>query len=153
MKNMIYIAICDDEEIPIRYIKNKLEQELQKMEVTSYQLDIYYSGVDLLKNKKTYDILLLDIEMPEMDGFSVAKGMNQLKKKPLIIFLTSHREFMSKGYHVKAFRYLLKPISDQEFQEAIFSAIKEITSFQGVMKKTEKAKKSSISMKSCILKH
>ena len=146
MKNTLYFAICDDEKIITQHVKDKLEQLLQEIEIINYQIDIYYNGRELIKSKKSYNLLLLDIEMPEMDGFSVAKEINQLTKRPLIIFLTSHRKFMSKGYHVKAFRYLVKPVQDDELQEAVLSAIKEITTFQGVIVKRDDRSKEIINV-------
>jgi len=141
MAVLMNIAICDDEEIMTRIAKEKLEQVLDSMGINDYSLDCYHNGKDLLNSEKNYHLLLLDIEMPEIDGFSLAKELNQLaKKKPFIIFLTSHKGLSLKGYHVNAFRFLVKPIKDKELQEAISSAVKELMMFCNIVVKVGKEK-------------
>jgi len=125
-KHRIRIAICDDEKIITTIVKNQLEKTLQMVEMIDYQLDIYHCGMDLLESDKYYHLILLDIEMPEINGLDVAKKLDEQKKKTFVVFLTNHKEFMPKSFHVKAFRFLTKPIQEEEFQEAIFSAVNEV---------------------------
>ena len=126
MNDKLRIAICDDNEMMTTIVEEKLQQTLQRVEVTNYEIGIYCGGMELLASEKDYHLVLLDIDMPEIDGFSVAKKLNQRKKNPFVIFLTIHSDLVQKGYHVKAFRYLTKPINDEEFQEGISSAVKEM---------------------------
>jgi len=126
MYDTLRIAICDDNEMMTAMVEEKLRQTLQMIEITDCEIKIYHSGMELLASKEAYHLVLLDIDMPEIDGFLVAEKLNQQRKKPLIIFLTSYQDLTSKGYHVKAFRYLTKPINDEAFQEGISSACKEM---------------------------
>lgn len=96
------IAICDDEPLHIDKIRSILQDE---------ETDNYTKPAILLNAitaGKRYDVLFLDIMMPEIDGISLARELRELDEDMLIIFITSKIEFMQTGYEVKAFRYLLK---------------------------------------------
>ena len=96
------IAICDDEPLHIDKIRSILLDE---------ETDNYTKPANLLNAitaGKRYDVLFLDIMMPEMDGISLARELRELDEDMLIVFITSKIEFMQTGYEVKAFRYLLK---------------------------------------------
>jgi two-component system, LytTR family, response regulator len=62
------------------------------------------------------DLILQDIEMPDVNGFEFIKSMT---KPPLVIFITSHLEYGVKSYEVNAVDYLVKPISIPRFLQAI----------------------------------
>lgn len=96
------IAICDDEPLHIDKIRSILLDE---------ETDNYTKPANLLNaitTGKRYDVLFLDIMMPEIDGISLARELRELDEDMLIVFITSKIEFMQTGYEVKAFRYLLK---------------------------------------------
>lgn len=65
------------------------------------------------------DILLLDIQMPDLSGTSLARS---LTVKPQIIFITAHKQFAWEGFELEAAGYLLKPVSFQKFEKAIEKA-------------------------------
>lgn len=114
------IAICDDEPI--------ICQEIEKKLLTlrpGYQIDIFHSGKQLLAKDVQYDFIFLDIEMPELNGLETAQKLRKREQNEYIIFLTSHTELMAEGYKVKAFRFLRKPISDEDFREAVEEIEKE----------------------------
>ena len=78
------------------------------------------NGREALEMIRKYqpDLVFLDIQMPDMDGFHVLeKGM--LKHKPFIIFVTAYDHYALKAFDVKATDYLLKPYDDERFQQAL----------------------------------
>lgn len=77
--------------------------------------------------KEIYDIILLDIEMDGMNGFSAAKKLVKMQNPPLIIFVTNSGEYTYRGYEV-AFRYLPKPVSYAILAGVLSAAIAKITS-------------------------
>lgn len=117
------IAICDDEKVFIQEIKQKIQITSEKIK-TKITIDEYTKGKNLLKSNSKYDVVFLDIEMPEMDGLTLATSYRQKHPTCLIIFLTSHSEFSCEGYKVSAFRFLNKLDYDADFEEAILSASK-----------------------------
>lgn len=116
------IAICDDEQIICDEIKKKLVSINP-----AYDITIFYSGEQLLGSKKIFDLIVLDIEMDTLSGMETAESLRKKNNNGLIIFLTSHVEFMPDAFKVKAFRFLSKPIELDKFNEAIYEAEKEIS--------------------------
>jgi DNA-binding LytR/AlgR family response regulator len=70
------------------------------------------------------DLILQDIEMPDINGFEFIKAMS---KPPLVIFITSHLEFAIKSYEVNAVDYLVKPITIPRFLQAIEKVVAKWT--------------------------
>lgn len=67
------------------------------------------------------DLLFLDIQMPEMDGFDVLSRI-ELESIPAIIFVTAYDAYALKAFEVHALDYLLKPFTDERFKEALARA-------------------------------
>jgi len=78
------------------------------------------NGVDavLMILDKKPDVVFLDIQMPEMDGFEVIKAIG-LKNLPHIIFVTAYDRYAIKAFEINALDYLLKPFDKERFQTAI----------------------------------
>lgn len=115
------IAICDDEEIITDIIAEKITKR-----GNAYEICRFSSGEQLLETVADYHILFLDIEMSGVDGIQTAFKLREKNYDGLIIFLTSHTEFMPDAFKVNAFRFLSKPIDDEKFNEAFMAAEKEI---------------------------
>jgi two-component system LytT family response regulator len=71
------------------------------------------------------DLLLLDIQMPEMDGFEVLRAVGA-DNMPHVIFITAYDEFAVRAFEVNALDYILKPFDDERFWEAIERAKRAI---------------------------
>ncbi len=65
------------------------------------------------------ELLLLDIDMPEMTGTELAAILKKMKNPPLIIFTTAYSEYAVEAFKVQAVGYLLKPIDEKELSEAV----------------------------------
>ena len=116
-----HMAICDDDEIDSEDIYNKI------INIHSdWKIDVYNISSDILENSFQYDIIFLDIEMPEIDGMDVSYILREKGYKGFIVFLTNHTEFMQEAFKVKAFRFLSKPVDCNELKETINEAEKEI---------------------------
>lgn len=78
------------------------------------------------------DLLLLDIQMPGVDGLDVMKS---IAHQPFVIFITAYDQYAIKAFEVHALDYLLKPFSNARFEEALINAQKIISSshFQGYL--------------------
>lgn len=123
---MINIGICDDELHYRLKIKNMLENISSSCHL-HYNIYEFSSGEDLLNNyPKDLDILIIDIQMKIINGMDTARRIREFDENLEIIFMTSFSEFMQEGYEVKAYRYILKPISERQISKNIIPCIKEI---------------------------
>lgn len=112
---MKYI-IVDDEPLAIEVIKSYSENQSELDLVKTFQDPIL--AKEFLK-KESIDLIFLDIQMPELTGIELIKG---LKNPPLVIFTTAHPEFALEGYELNIIDYLLKPFSEERFSKAIEKA-------------------------------
>ena len=112
------IAVCDDEE---KY-RIELKSLLGRLGTSSeYDIDTFSNGNWLLRecDKEPYDLVFLDIEMPEIDGISLARKLRAKHEKLNIVFLTGHVEYAIEGYEVNALRYLTKPVQIDKLREVL----------------------------------
>ena len=95
---MYNLAIIDDDETFLNILKDKLTHILFDIDM-DYQMQAYNGPMDFLKavGSKHYDIVLLDIDMPELDGISLAKQLRTIHYPPVIIFVTSKEKYMKRG--------------------------------------------------------
>jgi two-component system LytT family response regulator len=78
------------------------------------------SAVDAIE-RLAPDLVLLDIQMPEMDGFEVIEAVGP-KRMPAVVFITAHDRHAVRAFDASALDYLLKPFDDQRFQRALARA-------------------------------
>lgn len=122
---MIYqIAICDDESI----ICNLLEEMVRKWAKNHHiqvKIEVFSSSESFLftyEEDKGFDILLLDIEMPGMNGVDLAQIIRNKNKSIQIIFITGYMDYIAQGYDVEALNYLLKPVHEEKLFEVLKKA-------------------------------
>lgn len=111
------IAIVDDEQKWTDVIKQQVADYWKQ----DAEIFTYSSGKAFLEARKAFDFILMDIEMPKMDGFDTIKEYRTWNQEGLILILTTHTEMSRKGYQVDAFRYIDKLQMQEELPEA-FSA-------------------------------
>ena len=123
---MINIGICEDELHYRVNIKDMLGDILSTYSI-NYKIYEFSSGEELLSNyPKDLDILIMDIQMKIINGMDTARKIREFDQNLEIIFMTSFSEFMQEGYEVKAYRYILKPISERKISRNILPCINEI---------------------------
>ncbi len=130
---MLNIALCDDESVEIKYLAS-LTQEWAKTVDKAVNISSFASAEAFLfeyEENKSFDILLLDIQMKGMDGISLAEKIRETNTDLQIIFITGFPDYISKGYDVSALHYLIKPIE----KEKLFSVLNKAI---GNLKKAEK---------------
>lgn len=115
-KDVYKIVICDDN-------PEQLEQMrcicCDVMHLPDDMVVVYRSGVamdEALRSGKldcdgTRLVAFLDIEMDELDGVQLGRNFHELMPESVVVFITAHPEYAIKGYEARAFRYLLKPLT------------------------------------------
>jgi two-component system LytT family response regulator len=81
------------------------------------------SAIEMIE-KENPDLVLLDIQMPELDGFGVIK---MLTRPPLIIFVTAYDQYAIQAFEVNALDYLLKPFTQVRLDRAVEKASQELS--------------------------
>ncbi len=122
------ISLCDDNANERAYIKNLvLDWASQSGALVSVRE--YPSAEALLFDcpERCPEILLLDIEMPGMNGVELAKKLRHESKPVQIIFITGYPDFISEGYDVEALHYLLKPVTPEKLFEVLDRAAVKIS--------------------------
>lgn len=111
---MYRLAICDDDQADVVYLRSFLEK-WAKDSKTALKIESYPSAEAFLfqyEEDKSFDLLLLDIEMGEMNGVELARRIRQENRLVQIIFITGYMEYIAEGYDVEALHYLLKPVTE-----------------------------------------
>ena len=111
---MIRIALCDDSSAFLEETKFMIEHwDKCPQNIT---MELFEDGDTLILThaKKPFDIILLDIVMPLLNGIETAKELREKDKNVKIVFLTSSAEFAVDSYAVKASNYLLKPLESEK---------------------------------------
>lgn len=119
---MIYrAAICDDSREDAEFVKDMLKEWAAEQELL-LQVEVFSSAETFLfhyEEDKGYDLLLLDIEMGEMDGVTMARRVRRDNETVQIVFITGYSEYISEGYEVAALHYLMKPVN----REKVFAVL------------------------------
>jgi two-component system response regulator LytT len=108
--------VCDDE-APARSELRFLLEEVGGVEVVGEA----GSGAEALQLIRAlpYDVVFLDIDMPGLSGIKLAEVLNDLDKKPAIVFVTAHSEYAVQAFEVAATDYLVKPVESDRLRQAI----------------------------------
>lgn len=127
---MIRIAVVEDDEDYIAVIKKYIVRYMKEKGDT-ISVDVFRDGNQIVFDyQPVYDIILMDIEMPKMDGISAAEKIRELDKDVIIIFITNMAQYALKGYQVRARSYILKPVNYYslalELQEAIATISRKV---------------------------
>jgi two-component system LytT family response regulator len=111
-------VIVDDEPLARQGIRALLEQDSDVTVVAECK-----DGVEAIEqiNSLHPDLVFLDIEMPEVDGFDVVASL-PTERLPVIIFVTAYNQYAVEAFHVHAIDYVLKPVDPQRMQEALLRA-------------------------------
>lgn len=114
---MISIAALDDDEKWI--ITEKLITEQIFLE-NEYEFLGYTKIEDFLVDleRKKCDIYLLDMELPETNGFSIGKAIKDFHEKAIIVYITNHVQYAIEAFEVNAFRYIPKNMLEEKLPEA-----------------------------------
>ena len=107
--------IVDDEPLARASLRTLLEREPD--DITILEARNGHEAASLILAEKP-DVVFLDVQMPEMNGFDVVRQVGAATM-PDVIFVTAHDRFAIQAFEINALDYLLKPVSEERFAEAL----------------------------------
>lgn len=129
----IKAVVADDEPLARERIKRLVSAD-PELEV----IQECRNGKEVLDTllAREVDLLMLDIQMPGLNGFEVLKQMGA-RKLPLIVFVTAHDSYATKAFDIQAVDYLVKPVESVRFQDAM-KRVKDRAHMQAALVAQEK---------------
>lgn len=125
---MIRIAVVDDEKNIIEQLCSHIEEhfnahELEK-EIFSFTDPI--ALISEIEMGELFDIYMLDIEMPGVDGMTLADKIREKDRKAYLLFITSHVEYAVEGYERNAYRFIPKSLLSEKLPQALENICEEL---------------------------
>ena len=118
---MIKAILIDDEPLACEVIKTYLKY-FDDLEVVQVCHD-GFEGVKAIQQHQP-DLIFLDIQMPKINGFEM---LELLDNKPSVIFITAYDSYAIKAFEANAVDYLLKPVPEERFREAVLKWKSKVT--------------------------
>ncbi|WP_373750108.1 LytR/AlgR family response regulator transcription factor [Jeotgalibaca porci] len=125
---MYRVAICENELVQAQFLQKILEEYAQKQEIR-FKSEVFESAEVFLfqyAEEKAVDLILLDIQMAEMDGLTMAEKLRAVQDQVKIIFITGLTEHIGDGYRVAASDYLIKPIKKEQLFNVLDRVLKTL---------------------------
>ena len=113
------IAVCDDNPKELERIKGCFCR-IQGYDLVCSYFDSTSTVMEILKTENSpYDLYILDIEMPGMNGLNLAKSIREKDSRALFVFLTSYTRYMKDVFDVVTFDFIENPISDEKLLQIL----------------------------------
>ena len=120
------IALCDDEQNILDEVSQRIKEYAEKKSNQTYEI-VPFDSVKSIKNAldddKSFDIFILDVYIGTEMGTALAKNIRKRGIESPVIFLTTSIEHAPQGYETGTLRYLIKPLDQKKFYEAMDAAI------------------------------
>lgn len=121
---MYHIGIVEDEREFAEQLQEFLRQ-YQREQNLSFKISVFGDGAEILENyEPLYDLILLDIEMPKINGMETAKQIRRVDSDVVLVFITNMASYAIHGYEVGALDFIMKPITYYTFSMKLKRALK-----------------------------
>lgn len=128
---MLSVMVCDDEEIYVKELSKRLQQELEGLDI-NYDLEAFTSSTKLLEEYKQReekpDLLILDVDMPDLDGIALAEAIRQLDEDVTIVLVTSMEDRVYDAFGYNIYKFIRKGLSEEERNSILRQCIKYVES-------------------------
>jgi DNA-binding LytR/AlgR family response regulator len=110
------VALCEDTPVDADLLVALID-----MSKIAYTLDTFSSGEALLEvfEKEKYDLVFLDVYMGDLTGVQTAERIRDIDTQVVIVFTTTSDDFTREGYRLNAYKYLLKPVVEEDVVDAL----------------------------------
>ena len=123
---MYHIAIVEDERTFSEQLQEFLK-EYQEEKNIKFKISVFKDGAEILEEyKQIYDIILLDIEMPEINGMETARRIRKTDAEVVLMFITNMASYAIHGYEVGALDFIMKPLTYYTFSVKLTRALRRV---------------------------
>lgn len=123
---MIKIAVCDDEPVMCERLRQMTASRLEQWG-ESFQIACFTNAVQFFYMPMDYDLIFLDIRMPNLSGLELAKRLREKEFEGVLIFVTVLEEYMPDAFEVEAMDYLLKPVDEERLGRTLKRSLKRLS--------------------------
>lgn len=116
------LVICDDDPKDLHELESLLVKYSDRRPSVCFDIEMFSDASALLhklQHKDTADIYILDIIMSQLTGIDLGNEIRKNNSQSIIIYVTTSEVFAMDAYNIHALRYLLKPIKEEKFFEAL----------------------------------
>lgn len=123
---MVRILIAEDDSQCFQQLEQFLD-DYSRETGRAFHITHYDNGEDLVERyRPEYDLLLLDVDMPFMDGMTAAGHIRRVDPEVVIVFVTNLAQYAIQGYSVNALDYILKPLNYFSFSQRLTRALRYV---------------------------
>ncbi len=122
---MIKIAVCDDEPVMCECLEQMIASRLKQWD-EAFRITCCTNAVQFFYGPIDYDLIFLDIQMPNLNGVELAKQLREKGFEGVLIFVTVLKECMLDAFEVEAMDYLCKPVDGQRLERALKRSLKRL---------------------------
>lgn len=119
------IVVCDDNLNIISEIKEMLN-EYSAIKNVPLEISAFDNGNAVLDSNENYNIAILDVEMPDMNGIALGEELRKRNKQIVLIYLTAHSQYLDSALNLNAARFFEKPIDKDRFFSGMDNALERI---------------------------
>ena len=122
---VLKIAICDDETVMCGQLKELVSGKLSQWQ-EDFTVVCYTNAMRLLFSPMDFNLIFLDVQMPGINGMSLARKLRQKGFEGVLIFVTVMREYMPEAFEVEAMDFLCKPIDPKRLEAALARSVRRL---------------------------
>ena len=119
------IAICDDEEKHLNLLKVNIEEYMKQHGIKA-EFYTTTSSSEILESDVVFDFAFLDIQMPEIDGITLAKELKSRNSRVILFFITAFEEYQDEAMDLNIFRFFDKPLDIERLYSGLDRAIEHL---------------------------
>ena len=128
---MIRIALVEDE-AEVRAQLQGYVQRYTRQYGTPFEVTEFADGMEILEDyRPQFDIIFLDIEMPELGGMDAAERIRTVDPDVVLVFVTNMAQYAIRGYEVDALDFVLKPVNYYQFSTKLARALQRVQRRKG----------------------
>ena len=119
------IAICDNEKSFVDNVKQHLKFYSMDKNI-DFEIYAYTSGENLLNSNVKFNIAILDVDMPGINGIELGKRLRKNNPHIVLLYITAYQQYLDEALNLNAARFFEKPLDSKRFYNGLDNAIKRI---------------------------